>query len=944
MVTSILLVDPITFKIKRIEDPNVWQNYTNKFLNTVTSRVKDSLGGKSPTEKLKIINDNVFELLDSGESEWEKIPSDRDFPGFFSSMADNAIATSAVGVAIAVELFNKVDLASEYSGKEMAELLGNRKGIIEVVRTLCLLHDAGKPSDYPAEKTKEAVWQFLTNLGFKELASELAESASRHYYEGGGTFSPKTKVEWIVAYAKRVAEQDRTFTGRLLSVVGQPLRWLHDQVEASDKEKVKQLADVVEKLGDRNIKNKTDEWEKVKEILPLDYDYIEKQNKELMNPSEKLGVDIKLALILLEGAGIQGYVTKSSSARHLVGRGSLVEVATRLAAKELEDMLAPESIIYVTSGSMFALVPPSELPKIVDALNKKFEEVVEGGISLKCCKSAEGISFNLFELKTGPKFTWANWEKESNLSRIGRRNFGEFYTILNNTISVLDGKVGECDQSIPAGEICSICFEERAVPENDPKIVRVRKRLPEDEREGYKSGVVCLNVDQHRMNLKDNLTNLLMLKFNGRASVTLPIDKSAPEEVTNSPICKITSGLKKFLEGTLNSEKYENLIAEFAGKSVIFESVKSWSLIGRQSEYALKRKTVSKNEEEKGAVFDIAFIMGDGDNFGLLKSAMNNLTLYRKVSKIFYDVIQNSIARALSEVILHQLKLYAESYRGSNLTLNKSMTLPGTFTLELPFDFVYYGGDDFLFVLDAGFIFIFLKAFREAVLDSLGSRKQNYDKPEDGNLSIFPLGISFSVVVAPNKAPIHGTLSALKTLEIKAKEFSKRRQRIENNKLAFGGEISVALERFTTIPSKEFVNENYNPKNFGEITKICNTAWPLLGGEIFSDNTSKENTTIPLIKLVKMLQEKKLKANNVAVFARVEIANERELKLRIKYKAARMKEKSPEQEGYKLLADNLTLKEDDCVKFRHRDIANVMRIIYDNPLLLPMEGDSLEGD
>ncbi|MHA1208621.1 MAG: Cas10/Cmr2 second palm domain-containing protein [Candidatus Freyarchaeota archaeon] len=915
MAFSTLLVDPITFRVERRKSPDLWKDFTNAFLRKVVSSVKDSLSGKRAVEKLGEINNLLVELLSSDDCEWASIPSDTGFPGFFSSMADHALSASALGVAIALELYNKgVDLSGEYGG-ELAGLLASRDGLIEVVRTMCLLHDSGKPSPYPAEKTRETVFKFLNDLGLRGLASEVAESASRH--EPGGTLSPRTRLEWVVALASMLAEQDMVFTGDILSVACQPLRWLAERVEPSEGEKIERLVSVVEGLGGDVLARDSDEWVKLRDILPLDYAHLKSTRKELARAGELLGADVRLALILFEGAGIQGYVTKSSSARHLAGRGSLVEVATRLAKKELEKRLAPESIIYVTSGSVFALVPPSELEEIVDAVNKRFRGLVEGGMSLKSCKSREETSFDLFEIKAGPAYAWHEWETASTLQRIGRRNFGEFYTIMNNAIHVLD-EPSEEELRVPAGEVCSICFEEKAIPEDDKRISEMRRRLPEDEREGYKAGHVCLRVDQHRMNLRENIPEFLKIEFKDKASVFIPIRREPSEEVENSPAYRIAKRVATLLRKSLKDE-HSDLTAKLAGKTVIFQTPESWNMLGRQSRYALEGKVPTDAEEEE--VHDLAFIRGDGDNFGLLKSSMTNLALYRKVSNMFVDVIQNSIAKALSEVIVHQLKLYTEHEN-----------LPESFNLELPFDVVYYGGDDFLLVLDAGFLFVFLNAFRESVLNSLGPRRRSYDKGAKENLSIFPLGISLGVVVAPNRAPIHGTLSALKTLEDKAKRFSKSRQRAADGSFLFGGEISVAVERFTTIPTKEFVEESYKPVSLGGATEIYHTSWPLLGSHIFSSGASGKQS---LLGLVKELLENGVRSNNVAEFVSLESLSEAEVALRIKFKAARLDEDRPEREAYKTLAKNLTVKEGNSVKFRHWDVAKVMKIIHDNSLLLP---------
>jgi len=929
MANALLLVDPITFKITKTEDPNPWETHTKRFLERVKQNVLPRLSGKSTLEMLEIINDTIVEFLNSDDCEWGRIPSDTRFPGFFSSIADHALATSAAGVVIAVELFNnKVDLAVEYGDSEMAELLGKREGVIEVVRTLCLLHDLGKPSTNHVEKTREAVENFLSSLGIGALASDMAEAAMRHHYGSKAKYPPSTKVEWIVAYADKFAVHDRAFTGKILERAGKPLEWLGAHVDPQNRKIISDLVNIIEKIR-KSVDLASEEAETAKIILPYDYDFLRNTlDAELFRMNERFGVDVRIALLLVEGAGIQGYVTKSSSARHLVGRSSLVEVATHLAKEELEEMLAPEVVIYATSGSMFALVPPSELSTIVKKLNEKFADTVKGGMKLKSCANSNEISFTPFELKTGPPYTWFKWEEKISLSKIGRRNFGEFYTILNNRISVLDERVNESAAAIPVSELCSICFEERALPEDHPEVVGVRGKLPEDEREGYRPGEICLNVDRHRMNVKTGLETLFAIKFDGAASIEASTETPS-SEVSNSPLYKIVEAIKRILPERLNKRK--DLIEEFSNHTVIFHSVKSWNILGRQSMYALNREAPSPGEEDagKGEIFDVAFIKGDGDNFGLIKSAMSNLTFYREVSRIFEDVIQRSLALALSEVIIHQLLLYTDKYAASSA---KSKEKPRY--LKLPFDILYFGGDDFMLVLDAGFVFTFLKAFRDAIVKRLGPRKKEYEKLDDSNLSIFPLGVSLGVVVAPNRAPIHGTLEALTTLCEEAKEKSKRFQKSTDRGSVYGGEVCVSLERFTTIPSKEFAKEAHAQAIVGS-TKICRTSWPLLGSELFPENTPTTDS-YPLLRLVEELLNCGLRSNNIAMFADVYMPKD-DVELRIRYRATHMEKNSPQRKGYVLLADNLTVTEDDCVKFRNRDAANIMKIIHDDKRLLPMD-------
>nr|MDO8098755.1 HD domain-containing protein [Candidatus Njordarchaeota archaeon] len=955
MSTPLIVVDPITFKVSKIDDPKSWENYTYKFLKKVTDEASELVKGDSDNiKRLKIINNKMVELLSKPpeECEWASVPSDSRFPGFFSSLADHALATSTIGVAIAVECLNKkVDLSSEYVGKELFDLLKSRAGAIEVVRLLCLLHDSGKPFYDHVEQTRKAVEDFLSKLGFGGLASEMGEAASKHHYGVGAEQRPETRLEWVVAYADKVAVQDRIFTGKILTAKEfgkaiQPLRWLRSRVDAREIVKAQQLAEALEKTkDDTEVSSDSSDWRGLKDILPLDYKHTVELDQQLQGVANNLGVEIKLALIPLEGAGIQGFVSKSSAARHLVGRSSLVEVATIAARKEIEEALAPESVIYATSGSVLALVSSSELPVIVARANEKFRDFTKKGMALKGCKEAENVSFSLFELKNGPGFAWKG---KATLSVVGKRNFGELYTILNNTIEVLtEGAQSSVVKALGVNDTCSICFEEEALSEEDPEVVEVRRSLPEDEREGFSPGVICLNVERHRMNLRDNLQKLLVIGFDKKVTVALPeigrtVSSETAEKIESSPKYRLMRSVRESLEKILNEECNRSLVARLSEKLIMFRGVASWNELGKQSKDALQPK------EKKEEIYDVAFIKGDGDNFGLVKSSMSNITLYRKVSKMFEDTIQNSIAKALAEVIVKQLKLHHREEQGVRSTPSNPQKVVAPEFLTMPFDVLYFGGDDFMLVLDAGFTFIFLDAFRKAIIERLGSRRENYEKGEGENLSILPLGISLGVVVAPNRAPVHGTLNALNELEGKAKKLSKQKQRKVDGSSIFGADICVAFQRFTTIPSKEFVNELYRERPMGDKIKFSMTAWPRLGSKIFGGQGSSKNTLTPLVKLTRMLLKGGLNANNVARAVGIELREE-EAKLRIRYKAARMGKERSEREAYKQLAENLVDRElpaklereatsgerEPNIKFQYRDVADVMKIIYDNESLLP---------
>ncbi|MEM2865313.1 MAG: hypothetical protein QXR65_08645, partial [Candidatus Bathyarchaeia archaeon] len=101
MMEELTLVDPLTFEIKKVPYRDSWKQYTYRFLNEAVQEIRGELKGKDDVGKLKIICDYLVEELP--RSYWSEIPAQNSFPGFFSSLADHAIATSTICVALAVE-------------------------------------------------------------------------------------------------------------------------------------------------------------------------------------------------------------------------------------------------------------------------------------------------------------------------------------------------------------------------------------------------------------------------------------------------------------------------------------------------------------------------------------------------------------------------------------------------------------------------------------------------------------------------------------------------------------------------------------------------------------------------------------------------------------------------------------------------------------------------
>jgi len=935
---SIIYVDPLTFKITKVTDPDPRESCTRRLLKRVIDNIKEKIRGKEELEKLKTINDEIFRLLNYPDSEWNKIPSDTRFPGFFSTLADHALATCTVAVSFALDCLAKgMDLSEGYQGKTK-ELLSCKEGVLEVTRLLSFLHDSGKPGEGHLEKTKEFVTWFLGELGFtSDLIEQLSESASRHHY--GGDYrkrkvDPITKLEWIIAYADKIAVQDRVLNVKELDRLRKALEWLSrcPHLKKDHREKFKITFEVIDKVKNKEFDPKSKEWGKYikskewkeyNHILPLDPDYYQNTlNREFKNAHERFGFTPEIVFILLEGEGIQRYVRNSEANAYMVGASSLVEAATKRLMRRIEEETSKESIIYSASGSVLCLAPESTLFYIMDA-HRDLISFVGGGMGFKGPAGNEIIKAEPFNLKEGPRFAW-DIQNRNLKELIAKRCFGEFYKLALNTIESYEVPMKSLGQ-IPIGEICNICYEDRA-SEDQEKINKVKGKMPEDEKGNFRPCTSCLRVYEHYYDLRDPNIKLIVIQVDEKGEVKTgekdwrAIEENISTEVKDSPLYSLRESIQSALIEKLS--KHPDLKNNLKGKTVNLIPIKTWNHLGIQSKSLFHK--VGPDE-----VLDVAFVKGDGDDFGKIKSSMSNITAYRKINEIFQSVIQGSVAKGLAEVLTALLEQKLKN-NGAQQTIN----------LYLPFELVYVGGDDFMLVLDAGFLPHFLKGLREEVVRTLGSRtKGEYEKEPDSPLSYMPLGLSLGVVVAQNRAPVYAVLEGLGELLSKAKEKSKAESREES---IYGAEIFVALQRFTRIPLKDDVKANYDESVWeGGGLKAYRTSWPRSGSEIFEDT----NGRVGLFKLTKELLKSDIKANNVANVVSMEEKGGETSKLVVYYKAARMPEDSLERKGYQLLAENLyvtekTQENDECKKsvslrFQYLDVADIMKMVHDRPELLP---------
>ena len=775
-------VDPITFEKHAIPDEE------NKAYTELISKIDESIIDEIKTRqnnihKLKEFNDFVYKSLVEDRL-WESIPSDTRFPGYFSSLADHALATASIAVPLAVEVFRKgFDFASEYDNKELKEILSekNGRGVVEVIRLLSLLHDVGKhPPREHYIRTREHVKKILDSVGLKIISETLAKSASRHHYryDIDEEFKPKTKLEWIVAFADKISStRKRGISGEFTRLL-EPYKWL---LEKDDSEKVRRIVEFIECIKSYNI-NKIENFindELIYTTIPINFGKIKGIDNKIFNAS-RIVDDAKLGVLCIEVAGIGKFITASDYRKYISGASALIDDALNEAKKEIERMLCPECIVYAKGGSLLAIIPPSYFEEIKERICRIFEERTKV-VNLKLPKSVE---FELWELKYGPRiYKVEDADVETSLKLAEKRNFGGVVSLVVDSLETTE-EAGD-PEAIRVGEVCPVCHEyrrsecEHLIDDKKEKVCeRCHLAIEEDKKLREEKEIIHINLEKEQ------------------PEVEVVAMESKPDVSYIRILRKVREVLKRKLRNN-------PIVAEFKLRGVNrinFAPVKTWDCIGRQH----LGKDYSKECDE---VYNIAFIKGDGDNFGKIKGSMPSITLYKQISKLFEDVIEGSIAEALSEVMIKQLEVRLKKDVKESLTL------------ELPFDVVFVGGDDFLVLIDAAFIFVFLKAFRESLQRRLGERRDKFDKKENEPLSIIPLGVSMGVAVVKNRMPIKSILDVLDDL------LRRSKQRSKSESDGFGGEIFVSMKKFESIPTKNEVEKAFNGT-------IKYTQFPMSGGEL----------------------------------------------------------------------------------------------------------------
>ncbi|MHA1343761.1 MAG: Cas10/Cmr2 second palm domain-containing protein, partial [Promethearchaeota archaeon] len=410
-----------------------------------------------------------------------------------------------------------------------------------------------------------------------------------------------------------------------------------------------------------------------------------------------------------------------------------------------------------------ALIPSTYLKSIKKQIYSRFYNLLGEGIGINI-SSPNSSKFSLYELKSGPLYSWIT---DRDFDQVKLRNFGELYKRVVNELKLYSYPIQPKEELIR--NLCPICYINLGSNESKCNL--------------------CGKVLQHESQIYENQEPITFLISNGQVQF-IERNQNNPQDqsVINSPIFKINKLLRYHLKKLLTNDR--EIIEILTEKRVFMRYNSNFDDLGKASKRLF---TDASDEDENLEVYDVSYIKGDGDNFGLIKSLMPNITMYRKISKIFEYIIENTLFKALSKILHFQLKNSKNSNRKTSIII------------DIPFYVIYFSGDDFFLVLDAGFTHLFLKFFQEEIQSVLGACTNDYNQKEITDpLSVFKLGVSIGCLTCKNRTPIYLTLESVNLLETLAKQISKAKRQ------KYGGEVCIAMQKVESIPSKDLIDNRYN--------------------------------------------------------------------------------------------------------------------------------------
>ncbi|MEQ9715147.1 MAG: hypothetical protein ABGF52_06380 [Candidatus Asgardarchaeum sp.] len=610
----------------------------------------------------------------------------------------------------------------------------------------------------------------------------------------------------------------------------------------------------------------------------------------------------RISVILIDLKGIQKFITRSEYRFYLAGASSYIETTLREINEELINKgIPPECIIFSTGGGILLVVPENKATDaysiISNNVKRRFGTAV--GIRTNYSNFKNKYLFHPIELIYGPIYSW---QSQNNLPM---RGFGGIFNYILKNLE--DKTLNErfAVHNLTYNDICAVCFNKKGENRNNPEDAQIIEKVAGPEFKGKKICDICFNVIKHEYDKKYTLREK---GYSGLISITVKGNKVIAsvsdyiKEKTKIPLFEVLHKITEIINSNekLNKKIYIAL-SDIESNKISFKYVRTWDELGKLSYMLSKIEEVTHPE--------IALIKGDGDNFGTVKALMSSIATYKQISRLFSEISIEGVAYGFANVILMSLNEYAENY------------FKYIDTIYLPFDVLYIGGDDLTLLLDAGFVFSFIKYLHEFLIQRVGLQKTgDYHKDRDNISALSPinLGYSLGISIFPNNMPLYMALYTTNELESMAKKKSKKRN------IKHGGTITVAFQRFIGIPSKHIIHDIYGPKN----GNIKLTAWPRSYDELFDRRKG-------ILPKIKQLLAHDISANKILRFIKVDDIDADEIKLKINYAAARMsKSRQDEASLLRELARFSFIILDDILSFQLRDIVDIMRTVHENERLL----------
>ncbi|MEM2143538.1 MAG: hypothetical protein QXQ81_09810, partial [Candidatus Thorarchaeota archaeon] len=881
--TDLTHVDFLTFHVSHISAEEGWKNSVLDLLgrlNSTTKRKGDATGSIAGT--IADIVDNAMQLLSEEENPFAKIPLRNSFPSFFTSLADYCVISSCIAVTLVVECLERgLDFTASSKNTIVQTLVKDRGTLINLTRLLCLLQTIYRFPGVARNEASEKIRSWSEGIGLGQIIDELESISLPDRRQAAVKNGTATALQWVIELADGVAGYTRApiparhkeFAEALLALA---------EVCPQERQLIEALAHTLQRDSFKDLQPD----ERIRQLLLLDDAERKRLSASLRAPQGLLPLpDRPVAVLVIEAEAIQSIVRRTESLRGLFGFSALVESAMRKIAQAIARRLSPENVIFVGGGSLMALVPPSIFDRIVQESASIYWEELEYVGTIKAPYDSSLACFSLHELVTYPEVICAGAPQGP--QDLPRRTFARIYGLVVSTLEPVYG-VGYLrrrpgKQTLSPTDRCSYCGLEYAHAA---------------DRQGHRVGKIC----QRAIDMRDHILGSLRIQFHVGDTLSGGRSPTTPPVPTVEIMQRIAAELQEIV-------RMNDSLAK--GVQIVFETSPDLDRLGNRL-VELVRGDLSDDETRETIGTDIAVIQADGDNFGSLKSSMTTIGHYRALSRLLERTINDTLSHALACVLARQLELY---------TKKNGNKIGSAVHLGVPFLIVYSGGDDFLLLLDASAVFIFLKAFASKLKDRLGKRINRYDSQKLGTC-VSPVGVSMGVCLAKSRSPLYMFLEAVEELESRAKKRSKKETQSP------GAEVTVALHRFTGIPSREQVELHYELKDNG-LFKVFYTAWPRNSEEIFGDGG-----LVPQIR--KLLSHGIGSGALQRVFRNMHNQPQEVIKYTVRYKAARDKENERStSDDYKELARTFVKTYPDTPPhYVFLDLIDAMRIVCDSENLL----------